>query len=137
RGFQLDGVDDAVTFTSGFTGNTSHTISAWVDVLAPLQGFSSVMTVGNSSGGQSRFLHTNYPNVAFGFYGNDHQPSDTDIDGDGMKLVHWVFTGAGTAGTSLLYIDGVQVASATHDGTINTQGTGGHIGTAPMQWGPG
>jgi hypothetical protein len=137
RGITFDGADDRVTFTNPISGDKSTTISAWVDVAAPQQGFSSVMTVGNNATGQSRFLHTKYPNVAIGLYGSDLQPANSGIDGQGPKLVHWVYAANGNAGNTTLYINGVVVATMNHGGTINTTGTMGFLGYAPPEWGPG
>ena len=137
RGIAFDGTDDRVTFTNPLSGNQPHTISAWVDVVAPGSGFSSVLTVGNAATNQSRFLHTHYQNVGAGLFGNDLQPSNTGIDGQGPKLVHWVYDPSGSAGTSTLYINGVSVASKVHGGTINTTGTEGYLGYALGAWGPG
>lgn len=137
RGVAFDGNDDRVTFTNPITGNQAHTISAWIDVVAPTAGFSSVLTVGTAATGQSRFLHTKYPNVAIGLYGSDLQPSNTGIDGAGPKLVHWVYDPNGNNGKTALYIDGVSVATLNHGGTTNTTGTAGFLGYAPQEWGPG
>jgi hypothetical protein len=137
RGIAFDGNDDQVTFTNPIAGNQASTISAWVDVVAPGTGFSSVLTVGNAATGQSRFMHTKYPNVAIGLYGSDLQPTNTGIDGQGPKLVHWVYDPNGNAGNTTLYIDGVSVATMNHGGMINTTGTAGYLGFAPGTWGPG
>jgi len=137
RGIAFDGNNDQVTFTNPIAGNQAHTISAWVDVVAPATGFSSVLTVGNAAMSQSRFLHTKYPNVAIGLFGSDLQPTNTGIDGLGPKLVHWVYDPNGNAGNTTLYIDGVSVATMNHGGMINTTGTAGYLGYAPQEWGPG
>lgn len=137
RGIAFDGNDDQVTFTNPITGNQSMTISAWVDVVAPAAGFSSLITVGNAATNQSRFVHTKYPGVALGLYSNDLMPTNTNIDGAGPKLVHWVYNPNGNAGNSTLYIDGVAVATMNHGGMINTTGTAGYLGYAPAGWGAG
>ncbi|MBL9020350.1 MAG: DUF2341 domain-containing protein [Myxococcales bacterium] len=136
RGIAFDGNDDRVTFTNPLSGNTASTISAWVDVIAPINGFSSVMTVGNPAAGQSRFLHTKYPNLAVGLYGNDLQ-TQTNLDNVGPKLVTWVYDPNGMNGVTTLYVDGVQVATHNHGGTVNTTGTMGFLAYALQAFGPG
>ena len=135
KAIDFDGTDDQVTFTNPIAGGGSHTISAWVSIAQPLQGFSNVMTLGNPATNESRFFHTDYGGLCRGFYGNDIMNS-VDVHNSTFTLLHWVYDGV--AKTSTLYRDGVIVGTAaTVTGTINTQGNGGHIGFAPMQWGPG
>jgi hypothetical protein len=135
KAIDFDGMNDEVTFTSPVAGDGSTTFSAWVSIAQPLMGFSSVLTVGNPATNQSRFLHTDFGGIARGFYGNDVQ-LDIDIHNSTFTLLHWVYDNG--ANTSTLYRDGVMIGSvATVSGTINTLGTAGHIGTAPVQWGPG
>jgi hypothetical protein len=134
-GIDFDGTNDEVTFTNPITGNASATISAWVKVSLPAAGFSSIMTVGNPATNQSRFFHTNYMGLAYGFFGNDIQTS-MDIHNNQFTLLHWTYDG--NTKQASLYRDGVQVGTTTTiAGTIATSGTAGHIATAPMQWGPG
>ncbi len=134
RGISFDGNNDEITFTNPYAGNTSHTISFWADVQAPGSGFSSVLTLGNNSTDHSRFLHTDYTaGIGYGFFGNDAQ-TQNNIDGGGRKFVVWVFD-SGTR-TSTLYINGQLKDTHVHN-AIDTQGTGGHIATAPNAWGPG
>jgi len=135
RAIDFDGNNDEVTFMNPINGGGSTTISAWVSIADPLQGFSSVLCVGNSTTNQSRFLETNFNGITRGFYGNDIN-NNIDIHNSTFTLLHWVYDGA--AKESTLYRDGTIVGTtAAVTGTINTQGNGGHIGTAPMQWGPG
>lgn len=135
KAIDFDGNDDQVTFTNPITGGGSHTISAWVSIAQPIAGFSSVMCVGNNATNSSRFLHTDFGGIARGFFGNDVQNA-TDIHNSQFRLLHWVYDGV--AKQSILYLDGAMLgAAATVTGTINTQGNGGHIGFAPMPWGPG
>jgi hypothetical protein len=135
KAIDFDGNNDEITFTNPITANMSMTISAWVRLSDPGDGFSSVMCVGTNADGQSRFLHTKYSGLAYGFYGEDIQ-STTNVHNNQFTLLHWVYDG-GTKMASL-YRDTNQVGmTATINGTVNTTGTGGHIGNAPMQWGPG
>jgi Concanavalin A-like lectin/glucanases superfamily len=131
----FDGSNDEVRFINPVTGSGSTTISAWVALSAPAAGYSSVMTIGSAQTNQSRFLHTKYPGLGYGFYNNDVQ-TKVDLHDGVFTLVHWVYDDA--ANQAALYRDGVQIgATETVTGTINTTGAGGHIGTAPAAWGPG
>jgi hypothetical protein len=135
KAIDFDGGDDDVTFVNPIAGNASTTISAWVSLAQPADGFSSVLCLGNSVAGESRFLHTKYTGLGYGFYGNDIQTT-TDVNNGQFTLLHWVYDG-GTQQASL-YRDANQVGTtATLGGTINTNGTNGHIGNAPVAWGPG
>ncbi len=134
RAIAFDGTNDEITFTNPIAGSVSTTISAWVSVTAPVSGFSSVMTVGNPANDQSRFLWTNAPSLATGFYGNDSN-TNHDITNVGFTLLHWVYDSS--VKKSVLYRDGNTIDSAGVPGPINTVGSGGHIGNAPVQWGPG
>lgn len=134
-GIDLDGDDDELTFTNPITGSTSHTISAWIAVGPPEEGFSSVLCIGNNATHQSRFLHTNYMGLANGFFGQDIQ-TNVNVQNNQFTLIHWVYDDI--ANTTAMYRDGMQVGTTANvTGTINTTGTAGHIGTAPMPWGPG
>ncbi|MDQ3338864.1 MAG: LamG domain-containing protein [Myxococcota bacterium] len=135
KAIDFDGMNDEVTFTNPIAGDASTTISAWISIAQPISGFSSVMTVGNPATNQSRFLHTDLGGLCRGFYGNDVQ-LNIDVHNSTFTLLHWVYDEP--AATSTLYRDGALVGTvATVNGTINTLGNAGHIGTAPMQWGPG
>jgi hypothetical protein len=138
RGVTFDGVAEEITFANPYTGNVAHTISAWVMVAAPKNtGFSSMITMGNPTGNQSRFFHTHYnTGVGWGMFQNDHLNS-TNLDNDGYTLVHWVYAPSGNGGTSTLFVDGGQVTTEVHEATVNTQGAEGHLATAPGGWGPG
>jgi hypothetical protein len=84
---------------------------------------------------RSRWFHTNFTDLAVGFYNNDWTNTGINIDGDGLVLLHWVYD-AGTR-VSRLYRDGALVGtSPAHGSGVNTMGSGGHIGSAPVQWGP-
>jgi hypothetical protein len=138
-GIDFDGVDDRITFTNPFSGGGSHTISAWVNQRAA-NGFDSIVTVGNPMQGQSRWFHAHHSTntMGVGFYGPDYMGQALpNIDGDGWVLVHWVFDSGGNR-TGRIYLNGAEVGNdAFNNGTINTQGTGGHLGYALDAWGPG
>jgi Concanavalin A-like lectin/glucanases superfamily len=134
KGIDLDGNNDEITFTNPITQNNSSTISAWVRISQPANGFSSVMTVGNPNGYESRWFHTKFAGLAYGFRGDDTQ-TQVDVHNNQFTLLHWTYNGATKVAT--LYRDGAVVVTTNVAGTVNTQGTGGHIGNAPMQWGPG
>ncbi len=137
KAIDFDGNNDEVQFTNPITMNNSSTISAWVKIQAPTAGFSSIMTVGNPATGQSRFLHTNYNGLAYGFFlGAGDVQSNLDIHNNQFTLVHFTYDG-GTK-DSALYRDGTQVGpTVTITSTVNTAASNGHIGNAPQQWGPG
>lgn len=136
RGFDFDGTDDEVSFTNMLTADGSHTISAWVKVTAPTAGFGSMFCVGNPAGGQSRWLHTKYTDLAAGFYdGSDLRPAGAVVTNNTSTLVHWVWNT--TTNATTLYRNAVSAGTGTDANTINTTGTGGHIGNAPQNFGPG
>jgi len=136
RAIDFDGNNDEVTFTNPITGNNSTTISAWVSLAQPLNNsFSSVMTVGNAVGYESRWFHTKFTGLSYGFRGDDIQTT-VDVNNGQFTLLHWVYDG--TAKQASMYRDGMQVGTTSNVGGMpNTQGTGGHIANAPQQWGAG
>lgn len=135
KAIDLDGTNDEITFTNPIAQNTSSTISAWVALAAPTAGFSSVMTVGSPEAYESRWFHTKYTGLAYGFRGDDVM-TNTDVHNGQFTLLHWVYDGATKQAS--LWRDGAQVgATVTVAGTPDTKGAGGHIGNAPVQWGPG
>lgn len=136
-GVDFDGNNDEISFTNPFAGGGDHTISAWVNQRT-VNAFDSIVTVGAAQAGQSRWLHSDINGrMGAGFYGPDWDGTVLpNLVGDGWVLVHWVFDGP--TRQSRIYVDGVEVGTDTFaGGTINTQGTGGHLGNAPNQWGPG
>jgi hypothetical protein len=136
-GAAIGGLNDEITFANDLTGNGSHTISAWVSAEPPVgDSFSSILTIGNPMTNRSRWFHTSFPDVALGFFGNDFLSTGVNIDGDGLTLVHWVYNAP--TRVSQLYVNGALAAtSPAHSSGINTSGSGGHIGSAPGQWGSG
>jgi hypothetical protein len=138
-GVDFDGNDDRIAFTNPFSGGGDHTISAWVNQRTA-NGIDSIVTVGNPMGGQARWFHAFFAGgLNAGFYGPDWNTAAAplpDIQDDNWVLVHWVFKGSNRQ--SRIYLNGVQAASHTFgQGTINTQGTGGHLGWTPDPFGPG
>jgi Concanavalin A-like lectin/glucanases superfamily len=134
----FDGNNDEIQFTNPIAGGISHTMSAWVNVVTPTTGFSSIVTLGNPSGDHARWWHTHYPAVALGFYGGDWMTTGINIDGAGWTMMHWVFDT--DTNVSKLYRNGVLAGtSPQHTNPIDTQGTtgAGHIGNAPQEFGPG
>jgi hypothetical protein len=133
-GVSFDGGAGEVTFTNPLTGNGPHTISVWVSQQATSDN-DAMVVLGNGTCGQSRWFHSRFdnPTIAIGFYCNDFTNPAVDVIGDGFTLLHWVFAG----NTTTLYRDGVKVAGPfAHTGTtIDTQGSGGHLGNAPSAWG--
>jgi hypothetical protein len=82
-------------------------------------------------------LHAHYymNAVAAGFFGNDWDNAGTNIDNDGWTLLHWVYDDV--SGVGSLYRDGALVSTYTYASGIATQGSGGHLGNAPVNWGAG
>ncbi len=134
-GVDFDGNDDRIQFTNPFTGTGDHTISAWVNQRTA-SGFDDIVTVGNPQVNASRWFRSHYlDGVSAGFYGNDMPGSVADIDNAGWVLLHWTWIGSNRR--SRIYRDGVVVDDRTLGPGINTQGAVGHLGYAPIQWGPG
>jgi hypothetical protein len=135
-GLSFDGTDDEVAITNPFTGDTSHTFSAWVSS-STTAGNGTIVTLGDPSADHARWFHTRFPNLASGFYNaNDFRPTDADTQlAAGFHLVHWVYDKAADR-RSRLYIDGALVAtSPSLTATNNTMTTAGHIGNAPSGFG--
>jgi len=136
-GFRFDGVDDEVSFTNMFRGPTagsSHTISAWIKVSTPSAGFGSLLTVGDSRGGASRWMHTNMGGLAVGFFGPDFGSSGPVAD-DQLHFVQWTWDAV--TRESRVYVDSqVKDTDAAMAGIV-TDLELGHIGNAPQPWGPG
>jgi hypothetical protein len=133
-GITFDGASKQIRFTNPYVGSGPHTISAWVNQKAATS-YDTIVTVGNGSPQQSRWFHAHFMDsgAAVGFFMNDwSDPAGMKLDNAGWTLVHWVFQG----GESRLYRDGVQAGIHTHAAGINTQGTAGYLGFAPIVWGP-
>lgn len=130
----FDGVDDQITFTNPLVGNMPHTISVWVDARTATD-FDSILTVGNPAQNQSRWFHARFltNNVAVGLFANDWADTGTTVVNAGWTLLHWVYEGSGRV--SRMYRDAVLVGMFQHAGGVNTQGTAGYLGFAPMPWG--
>jgi hypothetical protein len=123
-----------VMFTNPFTGNTTHSMAAWVNQGNGNGSFDAIVVVGNPNNEQSRWWYTNYQTVdiAVGFYGNDWSDTGSTVNNAGWKLLTWTFD---SNRTSRMYVNGQLVASHTHSLAPNTTGTGGYIGWAPTGWG--
>ena len=129
RAIDLDGGDDMISFANPLAGATAHTISAWVRQEATGNN-DALVVLGTGACTEARWLHTRFDQgtVALGLYCDDWADSGVDVQDDGWKLVHWTYA----AGTSRLYVDGVQVGDPfAHDGAADTQGAAGHIGNVP------
>lgn len=123
-----------VTFANPFSGNTTHSISAWVNQGDGNGTFDAIVVVGNPSNEQSRWFYTNYtnPDIAVGFYMNDWSDCGASINNAGWKLVTWTFD---SARKSRMYINGMKISEFTHQFAPSTLGSGGYIGWAPTGWG--
>ena len=135
RGIQFDGGLGEVAFVNPLAGNTPHTISLWVRQTGTPDN-DALVVLGNPTCGQSRWLHGRYQTstVAMGFYCNDWANPDESIIDAGLTLLHWVYDG----NQSRLYRNGALVAGPQSHGSgtaVATQGTQGHLGWAPNNWG--
>jgi hypothetical protein len=136
RGISFDGVDDLIQFTNPLNGGTQHTISAWIDQRAG-ENYDSIVTVGNPAQNQSRWFHSFFLSgtAAVGMFGNDWGDTGVDLVNAGWTMLHWTY---GSNRLSRFYVNGQPLLDThTHANGVNTQGTGGYIGYAPPQWGPG
>jgi hypothetical protein len=127
-GIDFDGSDDEITFVNSISGNTPHTISAWVNQRTTSTN-DMVLVLGTGEVERARWLNSarNGDTVGFGFYANDYT-SDINIENDDWTLLHWTYDGS----TSRLYVNGAQESSDVESGSgVNTQGTDGRIGNAP------
>lgn len=138
-GFAIDGNDDEITFTNPYSGNTSHTMSAWVDITR-VTNLGTLILVGNPNNGQARFIDTNYnAGIGYGFFGaGNDRPDQSAAVAAGFKLVHWVYEKNGASQVGRLYIDGVQQGGdqSLNGVSINTGTGGGHLGLSPGNFGP-
>lgn len=135
RGIDFSGGNEQVTFTNPLTGSTAHTISAWINQRATNTN-DAIVVLGNGTLNQARWFHSRYntATIAVGFYTNDYDTAAEDIIGDNWVLLHWVFEGPNRM--TRIYRDGALVGSAfMHATGINTQGTGGYLGNAPIAFG--
>jgi MSHA biogenesis protein MshQ len=132
-GFAFNGTSSQIAFTNHLTGNSPHTISAWIDLKQPTdQGFAAIVTVGTAMPEQARFFHTKYsPNLASGFYGDD-LTGGPDVSDNKFHLVHWTYDGT----KSVLYKDGA-IATMKTAGTVATLGAAALIGNSAPPFTPG
>lgn len=133
-GVDFDGGAAEIAFDNPLLGGGPHTISLWVSQ-RPTGDNDALVVLGNAACGESRWLHGRFDDdtAAVGFYCNDWSDPDVELVSAGFTLVHWVYEG----GVSRIYRDGALAAGPfTQSGsTIDTKGTGGHIGNAPGGWG--
>ena len=133
-GVDFDGTSKRINFRLPLTGNSEHTISAWVNQRTA-SGYDTIVTMGNPTGNQSRWLHARYnAGVSAGFFGNDWPDPGTlpNIDNTGWVLLHWTYK---SNRQSRMYRNGVEVGSHTFNSNVNTQGADGNLAYAPAQWG--
>lgn len=134
-GVRLTDVSQRIQFLSSLTGNTSHTISAWVKLDAPVS-YDPIVVLGNPSMNNSRWIHARYTGsetLGFGMYGNDRDTGMVLPQGT-WTAVHWVYDSSNR--TSRIFVNGALVTTFGHGNGVNTMGATGYIGFAPMQWGP-
>lgn len=137
-GIDFDGNDDNIQFDSPYTGNTDHTISAWVNQRGAA-GFDSIVALGVAAPNQSRWLHSHYTSgLSAGFFGNDwpNNPSPLpNIDNAGWVLIHWTYKASNRQ--SRIYRNGAEVAAHTFNNGVATAGNVGILGYSLPQFGPG
>lgn len=125
---------EAVQFNNPFSGNTTHSISAWVNQGGNNGSFDAIVVVGNPAPEQSRWFYTNYtsPDIAVGFFMNDWDDTGSSVNNAGWKLVTWTFD---QNRKSRMYVNGQKVSEFTHGLAPSTMGNSGWIGWAPGGWG--
>jgi hypothetical protein len=136
RGINFNDDSEQITFANPLTGNMPHTISAWVNQATTLSNDALIALGPGGTTNEARWLHTRFngPELAVGFYGNDWTTVNYDIIGDGWVLLHWVYEGSNRM--SRMYINGALVAGPfQHNSGVNTTGTTGVIGNAPIAYG--
>ena len=119
----FDGTNDyAPLGTSGFSfGSSSGTLSAWAKTNSISGGYTWVVSYGNNSGSQSRFIGINGSTYYFGGYGND-------ITASGVPLNTWFnMVGVYDGTNASMYINGVLVSGPTAK-TWNTTANNAQIG---------
>ena len=122
-----------ISFTSPLTGNSPHTISAWVKQ-GSTTNHSAIVTIGTNASNQARFLYGNYLNSAtlgLGQYNDDWVPAGHDLRGAGWKLVHWTYEGGSKK--SHVFVDGQEIVGSPHtmSAVAATPASTGTIGYAP------
>jgi biopolymer transport protein ExbB len=125
----FDGANDEIAFENPLSGDTPHTISAWV-LQRNTFSHDALVVLGNGAGNEARWFYSAYfdSHVAFGFFAND-EVTDLDIRGNGWTLLHWTFDG-GTG--NRLYVNGApQGGLLTRAAGVDTDGNAGRIGNAP------
>ena len=135
RGVEFSGGADQITFANPLTGGTSHTISAWIDQRTTNTN-DAIVVLGTGAKNQARWFHSRFDDttIAVGFYDNDYPDPDEDIIADGWVLLHWVYDSNGRM--TRLYRNGTLVGDPhQHDPGVNTQGTVGYLGNAPVAFG--
>jgi hypothetical protein len=135
RGINFSDGNDEITFTNPLSGNTAHTISVWINQRATITN-DAIIVLGNGAQNEARWLHSRYnqSTIALGFYVNDYPDPNENIIGGGWTLLHWVFEGQNRM--TRIYRDGVLVAGPfQHMSGIDTMGTAGYIGNAPIAFG--
>jgi hypothetical protein len=136
RGIDFNDDNEQITFTNPLTANTPHTISAWVNQATSLSNDALIALGPGGTMNQARWLHTRFngPEIAVGFYANDWTAVNYDITGDGWVMIAWVYEGSNRM--SRMYINGALVAGPfQHGSNVNTTGTEGMIGNAPIAYG--
>lgn len=136
RGVNFSGANgEHITFANPLSGNSQHTISLWVNQRATNDN-DAMVVLGNGEFNEARWFHSrfNSQTIAVGFYTNDYTDANEDIIGDGWVLLHWVYEGSNRM--SRLYRNGTQIDGPhQHNSGVDTQGTDGYLGNAPMIFG--
>lgn len=122
----FDGSNDEIAFDNPLSGNTPHTISAWVNQ-RQTNSDDALVVLGTGMPNRARWFYSARFGdlVAFGFFAND-EVTGIDIQGDDWTLLHWTYDG-GTG--NRLYVNGVAVGGLlTRGDGVDTEGNAGRIG---------
>ena len=134
NGVNFSDGNDQITFTNPLAGNSAHTIAVWINQRATTTN-DCIIAMGDTTMNHARWFHSRYnaSTVAVGFYTNDWDNPAENIIGGNWTLMHWVYEGNRQ---SRLYRNGVLVAGPfMHGNNIDTMGTAGSIGNAPVAYG--
>lgn len=135
-GVDFDGTSQRISFTTlPLTGNSDHTISAWVNQRAA-SGVDTIVQMGNAGTNQARLFHAHFGSsaVSTGFFTTNDWLNITDVDAAGWVLLHWTYRSSNRQ--SHLYRDGGDAGNHTFNTGVNTQGADNNLGYAAGAFNP-
>ena len=127
---------ERIQFANPLSGNTDHTMSAWVSQRPATPGrYDAIVVLGNGANLAARWFYTRFQaNLAGGFYGGgNHRETTTAIADETFTLLHWVFDAGSRQGS--FFRDGVEVDTHAFPTSPDTQGAAGYIGYGPASFG--